>query len=153
MPPFPVNYCLHMHLYILRQNPCSLLILSSTQTHQVQRFFEIIRNLSKPTMTNSVANLALLGFCMLQVMCLLVPQANARAFLVFGDSLVDNGNNDFLITTARADNYPYGIDYPTHLPTGRFSNGLNIPDIISKPSCSPRIFNTQRTLPIQINNI
>ncbi|GMN25832.1 hypothetical protein TIFTF001_001084 [Ficus carica] len=59
-------------------------------------------------------------------------QAEARAFFVFGDSLVDNGNNNFLATTARADNYPYGIDYPTHRPTGRFSNGLNIPDLISE---------------------
>lgn len=54
-----------------------------------------------------------------------------RAFFVFGDSLVDNGNNNFLATSARADSPPYGIDYPTHRPTGRFSNGLNIPDIIS----------------------
>lgn len=60
-----------------------------------------------------------------------VPQAEARAFFVFGDSLVDNGNNNYLLTTARADAYPYGIDYPTHRATGRFSNGLNIPDIIS----------------------
>ncbi|CAA2979350.1 GDSL esterase lipase At5g33370-like [Olea europaea subsp. europaea] len=58
--------------------------------------------------------------------------ANGRAFFVFGDSLVDNGNNNYLITTARADEPPYGIDYPTHQPTGRFSNGLNIPDIISE---------------------
>ncbi|KAG4983567.1 hypothetical protein AAZX31_10G159000 [Glycine max] len=55
-----------------------------------------------------------------------------RAFFVFGDSLVDSGNNDFLATTARADAPPYGIDFPTHRPTGRFSNGLNIPDIISE---------------------
>lgn len=60
------------------------------------------------------------------------PQAHARAFFVFGDSLVDSGNNDYLVTTARADSPPYGIDYPTHRPTGRFSNGLNIPDIISE---------------------
>lgn len=60
------------------------------------------------------------------------PQAEAaRAFFVFGDSLVDNGNNNYLITTARADSYPYGIDSPTHRATGRFSNGLNIADIIS----------------------
>lgn len=56
---------------------------------------------------------------------------SARAFFVFGDSLVDNGNNNYLVTTARADSPPYGIDYPTHHPTGRFSNGLNLPDIIS----------------------
>ncbi|GAB4830138.1 hypothetical protein Ancab_019779 [Ancistrocladus abbreviatus] len=56
----------------------------------------------------------------------------ARAFFVFGDSLVDNGNNNYLVTTARADSPPYGVDYPTHRPTGRFSNGLNIADIISE---------------------
>ncbi|XP_021898218.1 GDSL esterase/lipase At5g18430-like isoform X2 [Carica papaya] len=55
-----------------------------------------------------------------------------RAFFVFGDSLVDNGNNNYLLTTARADSPPYGIDYPTHQPTGRFSNGFNIPDFISE---------------------
>ncbi|KAI8523153.1 hypothetical protein RHMOL_Rhmol13G0051800 [Rhododendron molle] len=63
----------------------------------------------------------------------IAPQAEAaRAFFVFGDSLVDNGNNNYLVTTARADSPPYGIDYPTHRPTGRFSNGLNIADIISE---------------------
>lgn len=60
------------------------------------------------------------------------PVTEARAFFVFGDSLVDNGNNNFLATTARADSPPYGIDYPSHRPTGRFSNGLNIPDIIGE---------------------
>lgn len=62
----------------------------------------------------------------------LYTNAEAKAFFVFGDSLVDNGNNNYLITTARADAPPYGIDYPSHRPTGRFSNGLNIPDIISE---------------------
>ncbi|XWS36527.1 hypothetical protein CRYUN_Cryun20dG0092400 [Craigia yunnanensis] len=66
------------------------------------------------------------------VMVTVSPQAEARAFFVFGDSLVDNGNNNYLATTARADSPPYGIDYPNHRPTGRFSNGLNLPDIISE---------------------
>ncbi|KAK7337973.1 hypothetical protein VNO77_18567 [Canavalia gladiata] len=73
--------------------------------------------------------------CLLMLMITwnnIVPQAEARAFFVFGDSLVDSGNNNYLLTTARADSYPYGIDYPTHRATGRFSNGLNIPDIISE---------------------
>ncbi|ONK79577.1 uncharacterized protein A4U43_C01F7790 [Asparagus officinalis] len=67
--------------------------------------------------------------------------SEARAFFVFGDSLVDNGNNNYLATTARADSPPYGIDYPSHRPTGRFSNGLNIPDIISEQ------LGTEPTLP------
>ncbi|KAL5768069.1 hypothetical protein ACOSP7_014650 [Xanthoceras sorbifolium] len=66
------------------------------------------------------------------------PLAEARAFFVFGDSLVDSGNNNYLATTARADSPPYGIDYPTRRPTGRFSNGLNIPDIISAQIRQPQ---------------
>ena len=67
------------------------------------------------------------------ILGLLAPRTEAapRAFFVFGDSLVDSGNNNYLVTTARADAPPYGIDHPTHRPTGRFSNGLNIPDLIS----------------------
>ncbi|KAG5224143.1 hypothetical protein OIU76_023965 [Salix suchowensis] len=66
------------------------------------------------------------------VLVAMVHRADARAFFVFGDSLVDSGNNNYLATTARADSPPYGIDYPTQQATGRFSNGLNIPDIISE---------------------
>ncbi|XP_061342632.1 GDSL esterase/lipase At5g33370-like isoform X2 [Gastrolobium bilobum] len=69
--------------------------------------------------------------CLFMVVSFASAQST-RAFFVFGDSLVDSGNNDFLATTARADNPPYGIDFPTHKPTGRFSNGLNIPDLISE---------------------
>lgn len=79
-------------------------------------------------MNASSPQLLLLAFMAVAV---LLGKAEARAFFVFGDSLVDNGNNDFLATSARADSPPYGIDYPTHRPTGRFSNGLNIPDLIS----------------------
>ncbi|XP_071934710.1 GDSL esterase/lipase At5g33370-like [Coffea arabica] len=61
-----------------------------------------------------------------------VSRVEGRAFFVFGDSLVDSGNNNYLVTSARADSPPYGLDYPTHRPTGRFSNGFNIPDIISQ---------------------
>ncbi|CAJ1897997.1 unnamed protein product [Sphenostylis stenocarpa] len=72
----------------------------------------------------------------------------SRAFFVFGDSLVYSGNNNYLATTARADSLPYGIDYPTHLPSGRFSNGFNLPDLISKrigseptlPYMSPELY-------------
>ncbi|KAL2902786.1 hypothetical protein RDABS01_027868, partial [Bienertia sinuspersici] len=45
------------------------------------------------------------------------------AFFVLGDSSVDCGNNNFLGTFARADRLPYGRDFDTHQPTGRFCNG------------------------------
>ncbi|GLJ15013.1 hypothetical protein SUGI_0245110 [Cryptomeria japonica] len=55
----------------------------------------------------------------------------APAYFVFGDSLMDNRNNNCIGTIARANSYPYEIDYPTGRPTDRFSNGLNIADFIS----------------------
>ena len=68
----------------------------------------------------------------LQVRSATATATPPRAFFVFGDSLVDSGNNNYLATTARADSPPYGLDYPTHHATGRFSNGRNVPDIISE---------------------
>jgi hypothetical protein len=47
----------------------------------------------------------------------------APALFVIGDSSVDSGTNNFLGTFARADRLPYGRDFDTHQPTGRFSNG------------------------------
>ncbi|MBA0783219.1 hypothetical protein Gotri_000973 [Gossypium trilobum] len=76
----------------------------------------------------SSASLMVLALSMASIAAI----AEARAFFIFGDSLVDSGNNNYLETTARADSPPYGIDYPTGRPTGRFSNGLNIPDLIGK---------------------
>ena len=84
---------------------------------------------SKDLTTMGAASLATVVALLLGLLAR--PSECARAFFVFGDSLVDNGNNNYLMTTARADSPPYGIDFPTHRATGRFSNGKNIPDIIS----------------------
>ncbi|KAA8550667.1 hypothetical protein F0562_002351 [Nyssa sinensis] len=106
------------------------------------------------TMSSPSVFVTILAVALAVVIGTLAPQAEAaRAFFVFGDSLVDNGNNNYLVTYARADAPPYGIDYPTHRPTGRFSNGLNIPDLISEalgseptlPYLSPQL-NGQRLL-------
>ncbi|KAJ0972932.1 hypothetical protein J5N97_020891 [Dioscorea zingiberensis] len=58
-----------------------------------------------------------------------VPQV--PGFFIFGDSLVDNGNNNGLLTLARANYLPYGIDFPQG-PSGRFSNGRTMADIIAQ---------------------
>nr|XP_017256980.1 PREDICTED: GDSL esterase/lipase At1g29670-like [Daucus carota subsp. sativus] len=52
-----------------------------------------------------------------------------RGMFVFGSSLVDNGNNNFLQNLAKADYLPYGIDFPLG-PSGRFTNGKNIIDLL-----------------------
>ncbi|KAM4102271.1 hypothetical protein ACB094_05G211500 [Castanea mollissima] len=52
-------------------------------------------------------------------------------YLIFGDSLVDNGNNNGLATRAKANFSPYGNDFP-YGPTGRFCNGRTMADIIAE---------------------
>jgi hypothetical protein len=49
------------------------------------------------------------------------------ALFVFGDSLIDSGNNNNLASLAKANYFPYGIDFDGG-PTGRFSNGYTIVD-------------------------
>ncbi|KAJ4908353.1 GDSL esterase/lipase 7 [Raphanus sativus] len=48
------------------------------------------------------------------------------AFFIFGDSLVDSGNNNYIPTLAKANYLPYGIDFG--FPTGRFCNGRTVVD-------------------------
>ncbi|TXG49443.1 hypothetical protein EZV62_025318 [Acer yangbiense] len=51
--------------------------------------------------------------------------------LIFGDSTVDTGNNNYIKTLAKGNYLPYGQDFPGHIPTGRFSNGKLVPDFIA----------------------
>lgn len=51
----------------------------------------------------------------------------------FGDSLLDVGNNNYLKLSLSKANFPwYGIDYNGGIPTGRFTNGRTIGDIIAE---------------------
>lgn len=56
------------------------------------------------------------------------------ASYVFGDSLVDAGNNNYLQTLSKADVSPNGIDFKPSggNPTGRFTNGRTIADIVGE---------------------
>ncbi|KAJ0571532.1 putative triacylglycerol lipase [Helianthus annuus] len=52
---------------------------------------------------------------------------------VFGDSLVDVGNNNYLaISLAKADFPHNGVDFPNRKATGRFSNGKNAADFLAE---------------------
>nr|GMC88243.1 GDSL esterase/lipase At5g45960-like [Ipomoea batatas] len=53
------------------------------------------------------------------------------AILIFGDSTVDSGNNNFIFTIAKCNFPPYGRDFLGHIPTGRFSNGRLVTDFIA----------------------
>lgn len=54
------------------------------------------------------------------------------ASFIFGDSLVDAGNNNYLQTLSKANIPPNGIDFRASggNPTGRYSNGRTIGDIV-----------------------
>lgn len=61
------------------------------------------------------------------------PSKKHAALFIFGDSLFDVGNNNYINSTARtqANYWPYGETFFNH-PTGRFSDGRLIPDFIGK---------------------
>lgn len=60
------------------------------------------------------------------------------ALIVFGDSIVDPGNNNAIETTVKCNFPPYGKDFPGHVATGRFSNGRIPSDILGKYLNFPR---------------
>lgn len=53
------------------------------------------------------------------------------AILIFGDSTVDTGNNNYISTIFRGDHRPYGENFPGQIPTGRFSDGKLVPDFLA----------------------
>ncbi|KAL0827176.1 hypothetical protein Bca101_050853 [Brassica carinata] len=52
------------------------------------------------------------------------------AILVFGDSTVDPGNNNYIPTAFKCNFPPYGLDFKNSIPTGRFCNGRLVTDFI-----------------------
>lgn len=55
---------------------------------------------------------------------------NITTVLVFGDSSVDTGNNNYVTTFVKANHNPYGQNFPGQVPTGRFSDGKLVPDFL-----------------------
>ncbi|KAJ0641649.1 putative triacylglycerol lipase [Helianthus annuus] len=62
---------------------------------------------------------------------IVIAQPQVPCYFIFGDALVDSGNNNRLQTQAKANYSPYGIDFPQGV-TGRFTNGLTSADIIGQ---------------------
>ncbi|XP_077233555.1 GDSL esterase/lipase At2g23540-like [Tasmannia lanceolata] len=56
------------------------------------------------------------------------------ASFIFGDSLVDAGNNNYLSTLSKANMPPNGIDFAASggNPTGRYTNGRTIGDLVGE---------------------
>ncbi|CAH8363440.1 unnamed protein product [Eruca vesicaria subsp. sativa] len=59
--------------------------------------------------------------------------ASIPGLYVFGDSLVDVGNNNYLPFSLAKSNYPRnGVDFPKKKATGRFCNGKNFADVLAE---------------------
>ncbi|XP_034221405.1 GDSL esterase/lipase At5g22810 isoform X2 [Prunus dulcis] len=60
---------------------------------------------------------------LIMVLSLAHGQPLVPALFLFGDSVVDAGNNNNVKTIIKANFPPYGRDFSNHKPTGRFCNG------------------------------
>ncbi|XP_023003907.1 GDSL esterase/lipase EXL3-like [Cucurbita maxima] len=63
---------------------------------------------------------------------LVSKKVEVSAILVFGDSIMDPGNNNYIKTLVKCDFAPYGRDFTGGIPTGRFSNGKIPSDFIAE---------------------
>ncbi|XP_022039405.1 GDSL esterase/lipase At5g42170 [Helianthus annuus] len=62
----------------------------------------------------------------------LPDNVSVPAIIAFGDSLLDPGNNNRLMTFTKANFPPYGKDFVGGKPTGRFTNGKTLGDFLAK---------------------
>ncbi|KAG8091684.1 hypothetical protein GUJ93_ZPchr0012g20498 [Zizania palustris] len=95
----------------------------------------------KVDMTSSRRSLVVLMALAVLRRCYCAPAAAAQptrnqtrpspGLFVFGDSIVDSGNNNGISTLVRCNFPPYGQDFPGHNATGRFSNGKVPGDILA----------------------
>lgn len=95
------------------------------------------RRLKKMQLTSSrAAHLALPIIIHLSRLLLTLSQSINQttplvpAVIVFGDSIVDPGNNNVIKTIVKCNFPPYGVDFVGHKPTGRFCNGKIPTDFI-----------------------
>ncbi|RVX16949.1 GDSL esterase/lipase 1 [Vitis vinifera] len=97
----------------------------------------------------SFSNFHMIHILLIFSSCLLIPTSsqshphqpqNHVAFFIFGDSLLDPGNNNYINTTTedQANFRPYGETFFKY-PTGRFSDGRLIPDFIAEYAKLPLI--------------
>ncbi|KAI3764520.1 hypothetical protein L2E82_14531 [Cichorium intybus] len=75
--------------------------------------------------------LIVVALTQVQTLALVAGKPQVPCYFIFGDALVDNGNNNALATVSKANYKPYGIDFPQGA-TGRFTNGRTIADIIGQ---------------------
>ena len=80
-----------------------------------------------------VAGLRWLGIVLVALNRFMAPvqcgEPMMPAVFILGDSLVDVGNNNYILTLAKSNFPPNGLDFPEG-PTGRFCNGRTTSDFL-----------------------
>ncbi|KAG5585906.1 hypothetical protein H5410_046340 [Solanum commersonii] len=74
------------------------------------------------------------AFILLVQHCIIINAKSVPKFpaiLIFGDSTVDTGNNNYISTIFQGNHCPYGENFPGRIPTGRFSDGKLVPDFLA----------------------
>ncbi|XP_058070810.1 GDSL esterase/lipase At4g26790-like [Magnolia sinica] len=85
--------------------------------------------------SHMMAHMIIPWLLLLQLLILAVEidgSVNIPSIIIFGDSSVDTGNNNYISTIARSNFEPYGRDFKGGRPTGRFCNGRVATDFISE---------------------
>lgn len=127
--PFtPTHNLLSMHFnHFAASSALISPLLKSPQPHSVSTCLPLLLITTKATMgllseraMVLVLVLALVLGCFMGVS---KGQSLVPAVFIFGDSVVDVGNNNNLYTLVKANFPPYGRDFKRHSPTGRFCNG------------------------------
>ncbi|CAH1418150.1 unnamed protein product [Lactuca virosa] len=99
----------------------------NTQSEAISSTLDIYMGLAK-------SHLGIISFLLILTRCQSCQEHFNKhvALFVFGDSLFDPGNNNYINTTTelQANFWPYGESY-FNPPTGRFSDGHIIPDFIA----------------------
>lgn len=93
-------------------------------------------------MALSYISLILISQLLLQIIAI---NAKVSSIIVFGDSSVDSGNNNYIPTVLKSNFRPYGRDFDGGRATGRFSNGRVPTDFISEA------FGLKRTVPAYLD--
>ncbi|KAL8152005.1 hypothetical protein V2J09_021813 [Rumex salicifolius] len=85
-----------------------------------------------PKLPGLMFNTILLMFIMCSIQLASGANDSLGASFIFGDSLVDAGNNNYLSSLSKADIRPNGMDFTASggSPTGRYTNGRTIGDIV-----------------------
>lgn len=123
---------MYSNIFPLFMSPKTLIILN----RKIKNLFNMRIGTGRGGMViGSNQRLSFTGFWVL-IVILSYPNGVAesqvvRGIFVFGDSLVDVGNNNYLSSIAKSNYYPYGVDFE-YGPTGRFSNGKTFVDFIGK---------------------